>query len=186
MGETAHNLSSTALPAMNPFQLTLRPATLADIGAVMAIERSPDYERYVARSEEDEHRAMLSSPSHAYRVAVGQSGDIEAFAILRGPGDPHANLYLKRIAVASPGQGLGTTFLGLVLEEAFGPLGAERFHLDCFADNVRAQRSYEKLGFTRDGVLRKAYRLTDGARADLVMMAILKTEWEASRSRPPS
>ena len=39
-----------------------------------------------------------------------------------------------------------------------------------------------KLGFTRDGVLRQAYRLADGTRADLVMMAILKSEWETRRS----
>ena len=164
--------------SMNPFRLTLRPAALADIGAVMAIERSPGFERFVARSEEEEHRAMLSSPSHAYRLGVGQSGAVEALAILRGVGDPHLNLYLKRIAVARPGQGLGTAFLSLVLDEAFGPLGAERFHLDCFADNVRAQRSYEKLGFTRDGLLRQAYRQADGTRKDLVIMAILKSEWE--------
>jgi ribosomal protein S18 acetylase RimI-like enzyme len=163
--------------------LTLRPATLADLGAVMAIERSPDYERYVARSEEEEHRAMLSSPSHAYRLGVGVSGAVEAFAVVRGLGDPHLNLYLKRIAVARPGQGVGAAFLSLVLDEAFGPMGAERFHLDCFADNVRAQRAYAKLGFTRDGVLRKAYRQADGTRTDLVMMAILKSEWEARLSR---
>ena len=129
---------------------------------------------------------MLSSPSHAYRLGVGESGVVEAFAILRGLGDPHANLYLKRIAVARPGQGVGTAFLSLVLDEAFGPMGAERFHLDCFADNVRAQRAYEKLGFTRDGVLRQAYRLADGTRTDLIMMAILKSEWEAHRSRSRS
>ncbi len=111
--------------------------------------------------------------------ASGQSGAVEAFAVLRGLGDPHLNLYLKRIAVARPGQGVGTAFLSLVLDEAFGPLGAERFHLDCFADNVRAQRSYAKLGFTRDGVMRQAYRQADGTRTDLVMMAILKSEWEA-------
>ena len=170
-----------APPIISQSCLTSRPAALADIGAVMAIERSPDYERYVARSEEEEHRAMLSSPSHAYRVGVGQSGEIEAFAVVRGLCDPHLNLYLKRIAVARPGLGVGTAFLGLVLDEAFGPLGAERFHLDCFADNFRAQRSYEKLGFTRDGVMRKAYRRADGTRADLVMMAILKSEWEERR-----
>lgn len=166
---------------MSRSALRLRPAELADIGAVMAIERSPDYERYVARSDEEGHRAMLSSPSHAYRVGVGRSDAVETFAILRGVGDPHLNLYLQRIAVARPGQGVGTAFLGLVLDEAFGPMGAERFHLDCFADNLRAQRSYEKLGFTRDGVLRQAYRRPDGTRADLVMMAILKSEWEARR-----
>jgi diamine N-acetyltransferase len=162
----------------NPFRLTLRPAALADIDVMMAIERSPGYELYVARSEEEEHRAMLSSPSHAYRLGVGQSGAVEAFAIVRGLGDPHANLYLKRVAVARAGQGLGTAFLSLVLDEAFGSLGAERFYLDCFADNARAQRSYEKLGFTRDGVLRQAFRLADGRRCDLIMMAILKTEWK--------
>jgi ribosomal protein S18 acetylase RimI-like enzyme len=162
--------------------LTLRPAALADIAAVMAIERSPDYELYVARSDEDGHRAMLASASHTYRVGIGQSGAVEAFAVLRGLGDPHLNLYLQRIAVARPGQGLGTAFLGLVLDEAFGALGAERFHLDCFADNLRAQRSYEKLGFSRDGVMRGAYRLADGTRKDLVMMAILKSEWEPRSS----
>jgi ribosomal protein S18 acetylase RimI-like enzyme len=162
--------------------LRLRPATLADIGAVMAIERSPDYERYVARSEEEEHRAMFGSASHAYRLGVAESGAVEAFAVLRGLGDPHLNLYLKRIAVTRPGQGVGTAFLRLVLDEAFGPMRAERFHLDCFADNVRAQRAYAKLGFTRDGVLRKAYRQADGTRTDLVMMALLKEEWESQQS----
>ena len=103
--------------------LTLRPAAPADIGAVMAIERSPDFELCVARSEEAEHRAMLDSPSHAYRLGVGETGAIEAFAILRGLGDVHGNLYLKRVAVARPGQGLGTAFLSLVLDEAFGPIG---------------------------------------------------------------
>jgi ribosomal protein S18 acetylase RimI-like enzyme len=179
MAKTTLDSSAKHRTKVNPFRLRLRPAALADIGAVMAIERSPDYELYVARSEEEEHRAMLSSPSHAYRLGVGQSGAVEAFAILRGLGDPHANLYLKRVAVARPGQALGTAFLSLVLDEAFGSLGAERFYLDCFADNARAQRSYEKLGFTRDGVLRQAFRLADGSRSDLVMMAILKSEWEA-------
>jgi ribosomal protein S18 acetylase RimI-like enzyme len=178
MAKATLDSSAKHRTSVNPFRLTLRAAALADIGAVMAIERSPGYELYVARSEEEEHRAMLSSPSHAYLLGVGQSGAVEAFAILRGLGDPHANLYLKRVAVARPGQGLGTAFLSLVLDEAFGSLGAERFYLDCFADNARAQRSYEKLGFTRDGVLRQAFRLADGRRCDLIMMAILKTEWK--------
>ena len=59
-------------PVMNPFRLTLRPAALADIGPVMAIERSPDYELYVARSDEEGHRAMLASPSHATGSGSGK------------------------------------------------------------------------------------------------------------------
>jgi RimJ/RimL family protein N-acetyltransferase len=51
--------------------------------------------------------------------------------------------------------------------------------LDCFAHNVRAQRVYEKLGFSRDGVLRQAYRAPDGSRLDLTLMAITRPQWTA-------
>ncbi len=162
----------------DPAPLALRAASLADLPAIMAIERMPGFERQVGRSEEAEHRAMFASQTFAYRLGVGAGGAIEAFAILGRLGDPHRNLYLKRVAVRRPGEGVGTAFLSLVVDEAFGPLGAERFHLDCFADNARAQGAYAKLGFTRDGTLRKAYRLPDGTRKDLTLMALLKSEWE--------
>ena len=161
--------------------LTLRAAARDDIAAVMRVERTPGYEVLVGRSEEAEHRAMVASPAYAYRLGVGAGGAVEAFAILGRLGDPHGNVYLKRVAVARPGQGTGTAFLGLVLDEAFGAMGASRLHLDCFADNSRAQAVYAKLGFTRDGILRQAYRQPDGSRKDLVLMALLKDEWEALR-----
>ena len=124
-------------PPHEPSRAMLRPAALADIGAVMAIERSPDYELYVARSEEEEHRAMLSSPSHAYRLGIGGRRD-RGLRHLRGLGDAHANLYLKRIAVARPdraGHGVSEPRS----RRGVRANGAERFHLDCFADNARAQ-----------------------------------------------
>ncbi|HME83470.1 MAG TPA: GNAT family N-acetyltransferase [Roseiarcus sp.] len=171
--------SSTAAREAVPAALAVRPASSSDLPAIMAIERMRGFELHVGRSEEAEHRAMIASPAYAYRL--GGVAGVEAFAILSGVGDPHGNLYLKRVAVSRPDEGLGTAFLGLVLDEAFGPLGAERVSLDCFAGNARAQRVYEKLGFTKDGVLRKAYRLPDGTRTDLVLMALLKSEWEERR-----
>jgi ribosomal protein S18 acetylase RimI-like enzyme len=171
-------LRPSATAIADPAPLALRAASPDDLIAIMAIERLPGFERQVGRSEEAEHRAMLASPTFAYRLGVGAGGAIEAFAILSGLGDPHRNLYLKRVAVVRPGEGLGTAFLRLVVGEAFGRLGAERFHLDCFADNARAQAAYAKLGFTRDGTLRQAYRLPDGTRTDLTLMALLKSEWE--------
>ncbi len=172
--------SATAIA--DPAPLALRAASPDDLIAIMAIERMPGFERQVGRSEEAEHRAMLASPTFAYRLGVGAGGAVEAFAILRGLGDPHRNLYLKRVAVRRPGEGVGTAFLSLVVDEAFGRLGAERFYLDCFADNARAQAAYAKLGFTRDGTLRKAYRGPDGTRADLTLMALLKSEWEGRQA----
>lgn len=175
-GEADLQPSATAAREAVNAALAVRPASLDDLPAIMAIERMPGFEQHVGRSEEGEHRAMLASPAYAYRL--GFRAGVEGFAILGRVGDAHGNLYLKRIAVSRPGEGIGTAFLGLVLDEAFGPLGAERVFLDCFMANARAQRAYEKLGFTRDGVLRKAYRRPDGTRTDLVLMALLKSEWE--------
>jgi len=169
-------LRPSATAIADPAPLALRAASPDDLTAIMAIERMPGFDRQVGRSDEAEHRAMLASPTFAYRLGVG-AGAVEAFAILRGLGDPHRNLYLKRVAVVRPGEGLGTAFLRLVVGEAFGRLGAERFYLDCFADNARAQAAYAKLGFTRDGTLRQAHRGPDGTRADLTLMALLKSEW---------
>ena len=165
----------------SPPELTLRAARADEVGAIMAIERLPGYERFVGRSEEAEHRAMLASPSYAYRLGLGATGAIEAFAILRGLDHAHGALYLKRVVAARPGRGIGVAFLSLVLDEAFGALRAHRVWLDCFADNARAQRAYGKLGFAREGVLREAYGLPDGTRKDLVVMGLLKPEWEALR-----
>ena len=169
--------------AARPARMDVRPAGEADLAAVMAIERAPDFAAYVGRSEEAEHRAMMAAPGFAYRLGLAPGGAPLAFAILSGVGDPHGNLYLKRVAAVRPGEGIGTGFLALVLDEAFETLGAWRFHLDCFADNVRAQRAYLKLGFSRDGLLRQAYRMPDGTRTDLVLMALLKPEWEAIKAK---
>jgi RimJ/RimL family protein N-acetyltransferase len=167
--------------AMAP-NITLRPAAPADLAAIMAIERTPGFERFVGRSSEDEHRAMMASPLYVY--LVGESGGAPvAFAILRDLDDAHGNVYLKRIAVARPGEGVGAAFLGLVAAWVFAHASPHRFWLDCFAHNARAQRTYEKLGFSRDGVLRQAYRAPDGARFDLTMMALTRPQWAAAQPR---
>lgn len=143
----------------------------------MAIERTPGFERFVGRSTRDEHRAMMASANHVYLIGEQSDGAIVAFAILRDLEDAHDNVYLKRVAVVRPGEGLGGAFLRLVAGWVFARPTPHRFWLDCFAHNYRAQRAYEKLGFTRDGVLRQAYRAPDGVRYDLVMMALIRAEW---------
>jgi len=162
-------------------EMTLRRAGRADIAAIMAIERSPGFEDFVGRSSHAQHEEMLASPRYTYFVGVGPEDDALAFAILRDFDDPHGNLYLKRFAVARPGEGIGTAFLRLLLEWAFAHTSAHRFYLDRFAHNLRAQWLYEKFGFTRDGVLREAYLGADGRRSDLTLMALTRPEWEARR-----
>ncbi len=160
--------------------LSLRPATPADLDAILEIERSPGYEARVGRSSRAEHEAMLAGPRHAY--FVGERDGVEAFAILRDLADIHGNVYLKRIA-ARPGRRAGGPFLRGLLDWTFAHTSAHRFHLDCFDDNRDAQAFYAGFGFTRDGVLREAYLGPDGRRRDLVLMALTRPEWAAARTR---
>jgi RimJ/RimL family protein N-acetyltransferase len=166
--------------SMPPAALALRPATRADLDAIMAIERSPGYDTRVGRSSRAEHEAMLASPRHAY--FVGQRDGVEAFAILRDLDDPHGNVYLKRIA-ARPGRRAGGPLLAQLLNWTFAHTPAHRFYLDCFDDNAIAQAFYARFGFTRDGWLREAYLAPDGRRCDLVLMALTRPEWAAARTR---
>ncbi len=162
--------------------LTLRAASADDLDAIMAIERTPGFERWVGRSSAAEHRAMMADANAAYLVGEAD-GEVVAFAILRDLNDPHGNRYLKRVAVARPDQGVGGAFLEQVIDWAFNRAGAHRFWLDCFSHNARAQRVYEKLGFTRDGVLREAYLGADGVRRDLTMMALTRPQWAERGAR---
>jgi RimJ/RimL family protein N-acetyltransferase len=160
--------------------LTLRAAATGDLDAIMAIERTPGFGRWVGHSSAEQHRAMIDDANYVYLVGEAD-GEVVAFAILRDLDDPHGNRYLKRVAVARPDEGVGGAFLARVVDWAFDRAGAHRFWLDCFSHNARAQRVYEKLGFTRDGVLREAYVGADGVRRDLTMMALTRSQWVARR-----
>ena len=80
-----------------------------------------------------------------------------------------------RIALASSevfGRGYGTEATRAVVAHALDDLGLHRIGLEVFAFNPRAQRVYEKCGFTVEGRRRDAL-LWDGAWVDAVSMAIL-------------
>ena len=166
---------------MSP-EVTLRRAVRADIEAIMAIERRPGFESLVSRSSFAEHQAMLGCREYAYFVGLDTQHAVVAFAILRDLEDPYGNLYLKRVAVFEPGAGVGFAFLQALANWVFRETAAHRFWLSNFDRNARAQRVYEKLGFTRDGVLREAYLGPDGRRRDLTLMALLRPEWGRTNS----
>lgn len=83
-----------------------------------------------------------------------------------------------RIALLSDraSKGYGTETLRLVVDHAFRTTPLHRISLGVYAFNPRAVHVYEKVGFTREGVLRDAL-LWDGEWADEIVMAVLRTDW---------
>ena len=76
------------------------------------------------------------------------------------------------------GAGLGTDAVNAIADFCFGQLRLERLWLVTDAVNTRAQHVYEKAGFVREGVLRKAF-YQDGVFQDDIMMAMLHSDWDA-------
>jgi RimJ/RimL family protein N-acetyltransferase len=57
-------------------------------------------------------------------------------------------------------------------------LNLNRVNLNVFEYNPRAIRSYEKVGFKHEGVVRD-WMAREGKRWNVVFMGILRREWEA-------
>ena len=80
------------------------------------------------------------------------------------------------------GSGWGTDVARTMVDFGFGTLRLERIWLWASAHNTRALRSYEKAGFVREGVMRRAVQ-RNGEMIDGVTMAILRDDWLAARSK---
>ncbi|HYO87189.1 MAG TPA: GNAT family protein [Candidatus Limnocylindrales bacterium] len=79
------------------------------------------------------------------------------------------------------GQGYGGEALELALRFAFHEINMHRVQLTVFSTNERAIRLYERLGFTREGVLRE-FLHRDGQRFDTYVYGLLAREWEARQA----
>jgi RimJ/RimL family protein N-acetyltransferase len=80
-------------------------------------------------------------------------------------------------------QGYGSDAMDVLLRYAFRQLGLRRVSLTVFEYNPRAIHTYEKAGFQHEGRLRQ-WLNRDGRRWDMLMMGILRPEWEAKH--PPA
>ncbi|WP_191566476.1 GNAT family N-acetyltransferase [Metabacillus idriensis] len=81
------------------------------------------------------------------------------------------------------GKGLGTEAMKLILEHGFHNLGLRRIGLNVYHFNERAKRSYEKLGFKQEGVIRGDL-FYEGEFHDNILMGVLAEEfWEAIKKR---
>ncbi|MBX5193318.1 GNAT family N-acetyltransferase [Rhizobium sp. NZLR3b] len=90
------------------------------------------------------------------------------------PSHAHRGKLGMGILPAYRGQGLGRKLIETTLRAA-QEVGFIRVELDVYQDNLRAIALYEKLGFVREGIIRRAARI-DGRFIDAIGMALLFDE----------
>jgi RimJ/RimL family protein N-acetyltransferase len=77
------------------------------------------------------------------------------------------------------GKGYGTDATWALMHYAFQQLNLRRITLYVHDFNRRAIRAYEKCGFRKEGVMRDAHYM-DGTYSDVVMMGLLRADFEAA------
>lgn len=156
--------------------MLLRPAAPSDIPRIVALERTPHGRTFVGQWNEGRHLTTLAGGDARYFVSETESGELQAYAILRGFKEDSGAIELKRIVVATPERGLGRRILEELISVAFDGYHAHRLFLDVYEDNARARHLYESLGFQYEGVMREAVR-RDGQYISLHLMSMLDREY---------
>ena len=131
-------------------------------------------------------------------LSAQDRGEQLPFAILeRGSGRAIGSTRYLDLRLAHRGLEIGWTWITpafqrsaintecklLLLTHAFETLGCLRVQLKTDARNLRSQAAIERLGATKEGVLRKHYVLWDGYVRDSVMYSITDEQWPEVRRR---
>ena len=151
----------------------LRKAGPGDLDWIVAQESRPDFAAFIHQWPRPRHALNLADPDFRYLIARDDRTEPLGFVILAGLASPVRGIELVRMAVATPGRGLGRRLLRRVIRLAFAELGADRLWLDVFDDNRRARHVYRSAGFVEEAPLPDAAR-------NLVVMAMLRRDYEAA------
>jgi ribosomal-protein-alanine N-acetyltransferase len=149
-----------------------RAATLADLDAIMALERTS----FPTDAWSDAMmREELASP-HGWYVVVEEAGRLVGYAGLRAArGAADADIQTITIAAGARGRGRGRALLRELLDEAVRR-GVRGVFLEVRADNPVAQTLYASEGFAEVGRRPRYYQPDD---VDAIVMKLDVSGWAA-------
>lgn len=160
-------------------QVTLRPASQADIPALARIRATPDVLRWwrggddmVAAVAED--LAEEGTETFVVEHDGGVAGAIQWHAEDE-PDYRHAGIDIY-LDPALRGRGLGADAVRTLARHLIVDLGHHRLVIDPAADNAAAIRCYSKVGFRPVGLMRRYERGVDGTWHDGLLMDLLADE----------
>ncbi len=179
--------AASAIPgALHGRLVTLRPVIQGDQATLLAILEEPAVARWWRRSEWER---VEEKGAVTFVVALPEDGDAGA-----GTGRPEQVVgciqyseetdpdYFSAavdlfVATAAQGRGVGPDAMRTLIAWLVGVRGHHRLTVDPAAENARAIRVYEKLGFRPVGVLRQYERVEDGVWRDALLMELVAEDF---------
>jgi ribosomal-protein-alanine N-acetyltransferase len=126
--------------------------------------------------------APASLPFAIVQTATGEPVGVTGYLEIR---PAHRGLEIGRtwIARAHQGSQVNPESKYLLLRHAFETLDAVRVQFKTDLNNLHSQRAIEKLGASREGVLRQYQMRSNGTFRDTVMYSVIRDEWPGVKAR---
>jgi aminoglycoside 6'-N-acetyltransferase len=159
-------------------RVTLRPLTVADVSRLAELGGDPAIARWWPDLTAEQLVAMAEGREDVLAFAVEHEGEVAGLAQAWEETDPeyrHAGIDLF-LGVPYQGRGLCADTVRTLARHLVHDRGHHRVTIDPAADNVRAIRCYERVGFKRVGVLRRYERGPDGTWHDGLLLDLLAEE----------
>ena len=168
-----------ATTVLHGTQVTLRPMTEDDVGPLADILAEPEVARWWPRYDDPERvrRDLLEAPeTTVFAIEIDEDlvGSIQ-YVEEPAPDYRHASIDIF-LHPAWHGKGLGTDAVRTLARHLVHDRGHHRLAIDPAADNEKAIRTYERVGFRRVGVMRQYERSTNGAWKDCLLMDLIERE----------
>ena len=171
--------NAEAGPGDTPSEIVVRPVRAEDVEAAHEIRRQPSVIEFTLaipseRIEDSRHFLEGLGPDDHLLVAEvdGRVVGIAGLHVKRGK-LRHSGGVGIAVHDQFQGRGLGRKLLEALVDLADNHLGLTRVELEVRADNARAIKLYETLGFEHEGRKRQAI-VRPGGYGDLLVMARLR------------
>jgi RimJ/RimL family protein N-acetyltransferase len=152
----------------------LRVPNDGDAGWITKAWDDPDIARFIVAMPSQFAQRWASYADAELVIADAASGEALGVVSLRvaerDPGLAAVGYWLRAEA---RGRGAATVAVRLVARWAFDVLGVQRLELTTAPENVASQRVAERVGFTREGVLRGLVATKNDGRRDNVLFSLL-------------
>ena len=185
-----------ALPVLRGAMVTLREPRLSDAAALWSMLASTEVSRFMATpppSVEGFERFI------AWTLAERAAGNYACFVVVpHGEDQPIGLFQLRRLdatfETAEWGFALGSAFWSkgvyadaaeMVIEFAFGAVGARRLEARTAVANVRGGGALRKMGATREAILEGSLE-KDGQRLDQALWTIRDLDWRRAHQAGPA
>jgi aminoglycoside 6'-N-acetyltransferase len=161
---------------LNGPRVVLRPARTDDVDELLSILREPEVARRWGRFERRDVEDQFVGDAKVFVIEV--EGDVVGAIQYGEEDDPmyrHASIDIL-LTTTRHNQGIGSEAIRVLAKHLIADRDHHRLTIDPAADNHAAIRAYEKVGFSKVGVMRSYERGPDGTWHDGLLMEMLADE----------